>query len=96
MLETMTGSLDRLLGFVVADPEMSGDAVNHDPLHCVGAGLPLGCQFLDGLAEPIRQAGPSARTLGHKSYCRPGEDLRTGPLELGSVGCCGFSGLEVA
>jgi hypothetical protein len=64
-LEAMTGSLDRLLGFLVADPEMSGDAVHHDPLRCVGAGLPLGCQFLDSLAEPIGQARTCARTLRH-------------------------------
>ena len=56
MLETVAGSLDRLLGFVVADPEMPGDAVYHDPLRRVGAGLSLGSQFLDSLAEPIGQA----------------------------------------
>ena len=44
-LEAMAGSLDRLLGFLVADPKMPGDAVHHDPLHCVGARLPLGGQF---------------------------------------------------
>ena len=74
-LETMAGSLDRLLGFLVADPEMPGNAVHHDPLRRVGAGLPLGGQFLDSLAEPIGQARPSARTLRHT--CRVWVDLAT-------------------
>jgi hypothetical protein len=52
-LETMACSLDRLLGLFVADPEMSGDAVHHHLLRCIGAGLPFGGQFLDSLAEPI-------------------------------------------
>ena len=56
-LETMACSLDRLLGFVVADPEMPGDAMHHDPLRRIGAGLPLGSQFLDSLAEPIGLSG---------------------------------------
>jgi hypothetical protein len=41
-LEAPAGSLDRLLGFVVADPEMSGNTVHHDLLRRVGASLPLG------------------------------------------------------
>jgi hypothetical protein len=45
-LEAMAGSLNRLLGFFVADPEMSGDAVHHDPLAasvrvCLSAVSPL-------------------------------------------------------
>jgi hypothetical protein len=59
----MTGSLERLLGFLVADPEMSGDAVHHDPLRCVGTGLPFSSQFLDSLAEPIGHAKPSQGAL---------------------------------
>jgi hypothetical protein len=55
-LETMAGGLDRLLGFIVADPEMPGDAMHHDPLRRIGAGLPFGSQFLDSLAEPIGHA----------------------------------------
>ena len=34
----------------------------------VGAGLPLGGQFLDGLAEPIGQARTCARLLWHRGY----------------------------
>jgi hypothetical protein len=49
----MAGSPDRLLGLFDADPEMSGDAVHHHLLRCIGAGLPFGGQFLDSLAEPI-------------------------------------------
>jgi hypothetical protein len=45
---------------------MSGDAVHHHPLHCVGARLSFDGQFLDGLAEPI---GQTARTtLWHICY----------------------------